>query len=423
LHIYQFLSIPGGVALSQGHIGKTCPYCQFPLKADSEVVKCPACKVPHHRECWAENGGCTTFGCRETAYQSAVADRLEISFDEPSGRETVPTRGGGLNKLLVAALVTTLLVLVVLAFAYINLLGDRTAVIDDPSAPISPGSASDPGDAKDEPPQTYDPAVIAADYYIDYENGTIPLGDMPIGARVVDPSWEWEYRLGVDYSDRDWDSYPTPPGEVKPVTWIVVAIDHYEGLEPHVTLLSEDLIGQHTFDNSKGRGHEYDEFGYNHWGDSGTANATFGLRPWLNSTGIHSVEGFYRAFSENFKGAVLTTTVPNKEWQNSSTYNTIDNVFIPSTTELGDIQHRDTYQIGSIYPYYQGADNARRVAIISGETELYWTRSPDTYSGSHVRFVSLDGKFFHYYGAGYSGYAVRPALNLKSEILVSEIRN
>ncbi len=37
-------------------IGKTCPYCQFPLKADSEVVQCSSCKMPHHRNCWAENG-------------------------------------------------------------------------------------------------------------------------------------------------------------------------------------------------------------------------------------------------------------------------------------------------------------------------------------------------------------------------------
>ena len=51
-----------------------------------------------------------------------------------------------------------------------------------------------------------DPSVIAgldADYYIDYKGGTIPIGDLPIGARVVDPSWEWEYRLGVNYSDID----------------------------------------------------------------------------------------------------------------------------------------------------------------------------------------------------------------------------
>jgi serine/threonine protein kinase len=301
---------------------------------------------------------------------------------------------------------------------------------------------------------TYNPAVIAsldADYYIDFDNGTIPIGDLPIGSRVVDPSWEWEYRLGIDYSDRDWDGDPTPPGEVKPVTWIVVDKDHYDGLEPHVTLLSEDLIGLHTFDNSTGRDHEYDEYGYNHWGESGTANATRGLRPWLNSSGIHSGEGFYRAFSERFKGAVLTTTVPNKEWKNGNPYITSDNVFIPSSTELGDEEHEWTYRIGDVYAYFFGAGDRERVALmvgdgwyanvekvwgkefmdqwgIYGNNWFYWTRSPDSYNGDFVRLVNGAGEFYTgtaNYGlnANYGNPAVRPALNLKSEILVSEIRN
>jgi hypothetical protein len=300
--------------LSQGYIGKTCPYCQFSLKADSEVVECCACKVPHHRECWAENGGCTTFGCREKSYQPvAGGDRLEISFAEPSGRVSSPARGGGINKLLVAALVTTLFVLVLVVFAYINLLSDRAVVADDPNAALLPGSAADPDVI----------AALDADYCIDFDNGTIPISDLPIGARVVDPGWEWEYRLGVNYSDIDRDGDPTPPGEVRPVTWLVVAKDHYRGQDPHVTLLTEELIGRFLFDSSTDRGSKY---GSNRWGDSGTTNAIHGLRPWLNSTGIHSGEGFYRAFSESFKSAVLTTTLPNKEWQNGIAYSTQDKV-------------------------------------------------------------------------------------------------
>jgi HEAT repeat protein len=144
----------------------------------------------------------------------------------------------------------------------------------------------------------------AAGYNIDYENGTILIGDLPIGARVVDPSWEWEFRAGDNY---------TGNGEVKPVSWVIVAKNHYGYMERHITLLSEELIGKHVFDNSTDRDHENSKYGYNHWGESGTANATRGLRPWLNSTDIHAGEGFYRAFSDNFKEAVLETTLPNKE--------------------------------------------------------------------------------------------------------------
>jgi len=254
---------------------------------------------------------------------------------------------------------------------------------------------------------------LDADYYIDYENGTIPIGDLPIGARVVDPTWEWEFRTGNDYAREAGD-------ETRPVTWIVVAKDHYDGLEPHVTLLSEELIGKHLFDNSTNRGHIR---GSNYWGDSGTANATQGLRPWLNSTGIHAGEGFHRAFSENFEGVVLATTLPNKEWENGNSYSTQDYVFIPSITELGDSDHNYTYQIGTAYAYFDGAGDAKRVARLDGETRWYWTRSPVSRCGSIVRYVSGAGEFYYDSGA-YDGItAVRPALNLKSGILVSEINH
>lgn len=48
-------------------IGKTCPYCRFPLKPGEQVMTCPACKLPHHADCWRENQGCTTYGCQGTA--------------------------------------------------------------------------------------------------------------------------------------------------------------------------------------------------------------------------------------------------------------------------------------------------------------------------------------------------------------------
>lgn len=41
-----------------------CPYCRAPIEADSgnELV-CAGCGTPHHVDCYAENGGCTVFGC------------------------------------------------------------------------------------------------------------------------------------------------------------------------------------------------------------------------------------------------------------------------------------------------------------------------------------------------------------------------
>lgn len=47
-------------------VGKVCPYCKSEIREDDDVVICSECEMPHHKECWIENKGCTTFGCTGT---------------------------------------------------------------------------------------------------------------------------------------------------------------------------------------------------------------------------------------------------------------------------------------------------------------------------------------------------------------------
>ena len=198
-----------------------------------------------------------------------------------------------------------------------------------------------------------DVADIAVDYILDYENGTTAIGELPIGTRIADPTWTWEYRPGYSYSNECPSILePLDPGEIKPVTWIIVANDHYDIPEPHVTLMAEEVIGLYSFDGTPESARFDDYRGHNHWGNSGTTNSIPGLRPWLNSTGSFSDEGFYQAFSESFKNSIITTDVPNREWETGDHYYTRDRVFIPSTTELGDTDHFYSYQIGTAYNYF-----------------------------------------------------------------------
>jgi RNA polymerase subunit RPABC4/transcription elongation factor Spt4 len=60
----QYLKDYGGDCVSE-FAGKTCPYCKSTFKEEDIVVECPKCGIPHHEECWKENGGCSTFGCTE----------------------------------------------------------------------------------------------------------------------------------------------------------------------------------------------------------------------------------------------------------------------------------------------------------------------------------------------------------------------
>jgi len=47
--------------------GRLCPYCRTELQEHEQVIVCPACRTPHHLECWVDNGRCTTYGCTEVA--------------------------------------------------------------------------------------------------------------------------------------------------------------------------------------------------------------------------------------------------------------------------------------------------------------------------------------------------------------------
>ena len=48
------------------YTGKICPFCKTEFKPSDNIVVCSECDMPHHKDCWIENQGCTTFGCLGT---------------------------------------------------------------------------------------------------------------------------------------------------------------------------------------------------------------------------------------------------------------------------------------------------------------------------------------------------------------------
>jgi hypothetical protein len=44
--------------------GKLCAICQTGIDRGAQVGRCPECESPFHTECWDENGGCATYGCK-----------------------------------------------------------------------------------------------------------------------------------------------------------------------------------------------------------------------------------------------------------------------------------------------------------------------------------------------------------------------
>lgn len=58
-----------------------CPYCRMPFEEGDAPAKiyCTACGVPHHEDCYQENGGCTVFGC---ARAPADDPKLQVSYSD-----------------------------------------------------------------------------------------------------------------------------------------------------------------------------------------------------------------------------------------------------------------------------------------------------------------------------------------------------
>jgi hypothetical protein len=57
----------------------TCAICQTAITADATAVKCPDCSQVYHRDCWAEVGGCGTYGCP----QAPAAQTKTVAANAP----------------------------------------------------------------------------------------------------------------------------------------------------------------------------------------------------------------------------------------------------------------------------------------------------------------------------------------------------
>lgn len=55
-----------------------CPYCRAKIDESEPFVACEGCGTVHHADCYAENGGCTIFGCSK-----APADEPKLRISTP----------------------------------------------------------------------------------------------------------------------------------------------------------------------------------------------------------------------------------------------------------------------------------------------------------------------------------------------------
>lgn len=129
------------VLATAADVGRSCPYCRFPLKQGVAVERCDACNSLHHEDCWNEGGGCAVLGCAGAA--------PTVAHERPSAAPIGGARPGalrnGVSPLLLAGLIALAGVAVgaVLASGVLGH-GPNSRAAAAPKAPsaIAPQSAS-----------------------------------------------------------------------------------------------------------------------------------------------------------------------------------------------------------------------------------------------------------------------------------------
>ena len=65
-----------------------CPVCSTAILSTDESIVCPDCKIAYHKDCWKENNGCATYGCKSAGSQNNPPP--PITDDVPGGWTTPP---------------------------------------------------------------------------------------------------------------------------------------------------------------------------------------------------------------------------------------------------------------------------------------------------------------------------------------------
>lgn len=263
------------------------------------------------------------------------------------------------------------------------------------------------------------------------------ISSLPVGAKVKD--------TGTTYYG-------------SPIIWQVADKNHSGYPANSVTLIAANILKIAAFDA--------EEIGNSDTGRRNYGNNRYALsniRQWLNKSGSpwyiaqHSADaapssgnvtynpydgqsGFLTGFSAQMKAALLDTTltVAKAVVDNDGSESVVDKVFLLSRQEVG-LGSENSIAEGSLLALFS-SDNSSRLckptanavsnstytnsSLSASQNWKWWLRSPYSSNSYGVRIVDADGAGFLSSAIGHNAYlgiyGVRPALNLSSEILVSD---
>ena len=77
---------------TMNYTGVQCPVCFEVFDDSSDVVVCPECGTPHHRECYEKNGGCVNAAKHggDFIWVSPIAPKEEEPAEKPKAADPIP---------------------------------------------------------------------------------------------------------------------------------------------------------------------------------------------------------------------------------------------------------------------------------------------------------------------------------------------
>lgn len=260
------------------------------------------------------------------------------------------------------------------------------------------------------------------------------LSSLPVGAKVKDTNTKYN-------------------GEA--ITWLVGGHNHYGSNQ--TALVSEKIITLKAFDAIEASNTDSNRktYGNNRYSQSN-------IRQWLNSdktswySAQHSADappnnanvnsnyneydaepGFLTNFSANLRNSLVAaplTTAKNTAVDGGGSETVSDKVFLLSNTEVG-LANENNIAEGNRLSLFTTADSSRlayptaevisnsefkdATSLATSKPWRYWVRSPYASFSFSARHVDMSGAL-SYANACFGHIGVRPALNLNSEILVSD---
>lgn len=233
-------------------------------------------------------------------------------------------------------------------------------------------------------------------------------------------------------ADKNNSAYPA--GAITLITEKIIDLRGFDAKEP-----SNSDSGRKNYGNSRYRDSNLRQWlnksGSPWWVATHTADATPNNTGMSEPTGYDGIPGFLSNFTDSEIDGMLDTTLTvarNTVTDSGGSETVVDKIFLPSNTEVG-LANENSIVEGSKYALF--TNNASRVAHLTQQALsntasgskpsntssgwYWWLRTPGASHSYIVRNVNTGGTLNDH--DAYSGnMGVRPALNLKSDALVSD---